>query len=254
MYQESGDSSTDFEHTYDKMSLTMVIDTDCGSDDAMAIMATLGDSGRRACRLVAITCCFGNTTIDHVCQNVLKVLHACGETKVPVYRGSSTSLLPHPKFPERVHGWDGFGDCSHLFPSNGMIEETPAPAALVALSRTHPRLTLTVLGPLTNVALAHRIDPDFTSRLERIVFMGGNYKGEHFKILSCSDSQPHSLDRRTTASRFYPREGQFIPGRKMSMKLAWGLASDRPSDRAPQRPMITFTGMGFVGPHGLLRQ
>ncbi|GFY58183.1 probable uridine nucleosidase 2 [Trichonephila inaurata madagascariensis] len=177
MYQESGDSSTDFEQTNDKMPLTMVIDTDCGSDDAMAIMATLGDSGRRACRLVAITCCFGNTTIDHVCQNVLKVLHACGETKVPVYRGSSTPLLPHPKFPERVHGSDGFGDCSHLFPSNGIIEETPAPVALVALSRTHPRLTLTVLGPLTNVALAHRIDPDFTSRLERIVFMGGNYKG-----------------------------------------------------------------------------
>lgn len=173
MDQES-DSS---EPTDDKMPSPLVIDTDCGSDDAMALMATLGNSGRRACRLKAITCCFGNTTVDHVCQNVLRVLHACGETQVPVYQGSGTPLILHSKHPEIVHGSDGFGDSSHLFPSTGIVEETPAPAALVALSHTHPRLILTVLGPLTNVALVHRLDPRFTSRLDRIVFMGGNYKG-----------------------------------------------------------------------------
>ncbi|GFT84189.1 probable uridine nucleosidase 2 [Nephila pilipes] len=155
----------------------LVIDTDCGSDDAMALMATLGDSGRRSCRLVAITCCFGNTTVDHVCQNVLRVLHACEETKVPVYRGCDKPLILHPKRPEIVHGSDGFGDCSHLFPSSGTVEEIPASSALVTLSHNHPGLILTALGPLTNVALAHRLDPDFTSRLNKIIFLGGNYKG-----------------------------------------------------------------------------
>ncbi|GBN89266.1 hypothetical protein AVEN_70055-1, partial [Araneus ventricosus] len=59
----------------------LVIDTDCGSDDAMAIMAALGQWGRQSHRLVAVTCCFGNTTVENVCQNVLRVLHACGETE-----------------------------------------------------------------------------------------------------------------------------------------------------------------------------
>ncbi|CAL1278355.1 unnamed protein product [Larinioides sclopetarius] len=156
----------------------LVIDTDCGSDDAMAIMAALGQWGRQSHRLVAITCCFGNATVEHVCQNVLRVLHACGETEIPVYRGSYGPLLKHPDTPEIVHGSDGFGDCAHLFPTGqGRLEELPAPAALVELSRTHGPFTLAALGPLTNVALAQRLDPGFTKRLERIVFLGGNYKG-----------------------------------------------------------------------------
>ncbi|KAF8788243.1 nucleoside hydrolase-like [Argiope bruennichi] len=156
----------------------LVIDTDCGSDDAMAIMAALGQWGRKSRHLLAITCCFGNTTVEHVCQNVLRVLHACRETNIPVYSGSSGPILKHPDTPEIVHGSDGFGDCAHLF-STGQrrLEELPAPAALVELSRIHGPFTLAALGPLTNVALAHRLDPGFTARLERIVFLGGNYKG-----------------------------------------------------------------------------
>ncbi|GIY04120.1 probable uridine nucleosidase 2 [Caerostris darwini] len=156
----------------------MVIDTDCGSDDAMAIMTALGPSGRRTHRLLAITCCFGNTTLDHVCLNVFRVLHVCQETGVPVYRGSSVPLLTDKVRPEIVHGSDGFGECGHLFPTGeGVLEITPAPAALVALSKKHPSITLVALGPLTNVALAHRLDPEFTGRLSKIVILGGNYKG-----------------------------------------------------------------------------
>ncbi|GBO13464.1 Uncharacterized protein C1683.06c, partial [Araneus ventricosus] len=97
---------------------------------------------------------------------------------IPVYCGSSGPLLKHPDTPEIVHGSDGFGDCAHLFSTGqGRLEELPAPAALVELSRTHGPFTLAALGPLTNVALAQRLDPGFTARLERIVFLGGNYKG-----------------------------------------------------------------------------
>lgn len=57
----------------------LVIDTDCGVDDAQAIMMALVAPG---VRLLGITCCFGNTSVDNVCWNVLRVLSVCDRTEV----------------------------------------------------------------------------------------------------------------------------------------------------------------------------
>lgn len=61
----------------------MIIDTDCGIDDAQAIMLALSSSN---VKILGITCCFGNTDVDNVCQNVLRVLSVCRRTQVcPVH-------------------------------------------------------------------------------------------------------------------------------------------------------------------------
>lgn len=57
----------------------MIVDTDCGIDDAQAIMLALSSSN---VRILGITCCFGNTDVDNVCQNVLRVLSVCQRTQV----------------------------------------------------------------------------------------------------------------------------------------------------------------------------
>lgn len=57
----------------------MIIDTDCGIDDAQAIMLALSSSN---VKILGISCCFGNTDVESVCKNVLRVLSVCQRTEV----------------------------------------------------------------------------------------------------------------------------------------------------------------------------
>lgn len=154
----------------------IVIDTDGGGDDAMAILLALSD--KEALKVLGITCCFGNTSLDNVCLNVMRTLTLCGETEIPVYRGCYGPLLQNDR-KNIVFGTDGFGDHGHEFPTGNLKEsDVPAPVALIQLAKKHPQqITLVTIGPLTNVAIAHRMDPDFSRNLKSIVCMGGNYKG-----------------------------------------------------------------------------
>jgi len=154
----------------------VVIDTDGGGDDAMAILLALSD--KKAARLLAITCCFGNTALDNVCPNVMRILTICNEKEIPVHRGCNGALVKNYR-KNLVFGTDGFGNVAHEFPIGGMKESNvPAPLALIQLAKKHLKeINLVAIGPLTNLAIAHRIDPEFTKNLKSIVVMGGNYKG-----------------------------------------------------------------------------
>ncbi|XP_054720023.1 uncharacterized protein LOC129229688 [Uloborus diversus] len=154
----------------------LVIDTDCGIDDAMAIMLAL--SAKDVCDVVGITCCFGNCTLDNACKNVMRVLTLCGETNIPIYRGCRSAFINNDKL-GTVHGSDGLGNRGHEFSTGGLTEsEIPATFALIKMAKEHPKeITLVAIGPLTNLAMAHRIDPHFTENLKSIVILGGNYKG-----------------------------------------------------------------------------
>ena len=67
----------------------LVIDCDAGVDDAQAILLALAQD----VEVLAITCVAGNTLVNQVCENVLKVLEVCGRTDIPVYKGASGPLL-----------------------------------------------------------------------------------------------------------------------------------------------------------------
>ncbi|CAL1301266.1 unnamed protein product [Larinioides sclopetarius] len=155
----------------------IIIDTDCGVDDAMAMILAL--SSKRA-QVIAITCVFGNTPLDNVCNNVKRVLVVCDKKEIPIYRGSSCALVPKIiRKDTAYHGGDGLGTVAHEFSTGDLPEsEVPAPMALIQLTKEQPgQITLIAIGPLTNLALAHRMDPQFTKRLKSLVVMGGNYKG-----------------------------------------------------------------------------
>ena len=68
----------------------LIIDCDAGIDDAQAILIALSATD---VEVVAITCVAGNTPIDNVCVNVLKVLEVCGRTDIPVFKGATGSLI-----------------------------------------------------------------------------------------------------------------------------------------------------------------
>lgn len=153
------------------MSVRLIVDTDAGVDDAQALMLALAQPG---VRVEAITTVTGNVHVDKVIHNVFTVLDVMGAS-VPVYRGAEQPLVPGFWEPEeRVHGADGLGGYRGTRLTNGQTEPEPAALALVRLVDQAPgAYTLVTLGPLTNIALACRLDPSFPSKVKALIFMGG---------------------------------------------------------------------------------
>jgi purine nucleosidase len=147
----------------------LIIDTDCGVDDAIAILMALADP---AVEVIGITCVSGNVGLDHVARNVPIVLDAIGAGPVPIFRGASQPIMAPPVHAGEVHGDDGLGDVG--FPASPRpIEAEHAALAIVRLAREHPGATLIALGPLTNVALALALEPALPQLLGQSVLMGG---------------------------------------------------------------------------------
>ena len=150
--------------------MKLVIDTDAGVDDAQAIMLALADS---AVELLGITTLTGNVHIRQVNPNVLTILEIMNRA-VPVYAGIDRPLVQEWEDAAEFHGGDGLGNFQDRPALTRSLEAEHAVPALLRLSREHAGdLTLIALGPLTNIAAAVRLDPDFPARVKNFVFMGG---------------------------------------------------------------------------------
>ncbi|KAJ9596379.1 hypothetical protein L9F63_012587 [Diploptera punctata] len=160
----------------------LIIDTDAGVDDAVAIFLALGYEAKQRntnLQVIAITCVFGNTNVDNVVANVLKVLKTANRLDIPVYKGASRPLLVTPSTND-YFGKDGLGDFVYPDPPNPTeyVRKEHAALALIQLVSQYPKqITLLCLGPLTNVALAIRLDPSFISKLKQIIILGGSTEG-----------------------------------------------------------------------------
>ncbi|XP_026013731.1 inosine-uridine preferring nucleoside hydrolase isoform X1 [Astatotilapia calliptera] len=156
----------------------MIIDTDCGIDDAQAIMMALAAPN---IHILGVTCVFGNTTVDNVCQNVLRVLSVCERNGIPVFRGSAGPLVGAGNSPTDHFGSDGLGDViKEKEPCwEEKIQKEHAVTAMIRLvSENQNQVSLVALGPLTNLALAVRLDPHFPQKLREVYIMGGNMEGK----------------------------------------------------------------------------
>ncbi|CAG2100319.1 unnamed protein product [Medioppia subpectinata] len=152
----------------------IIIDTDCGVDDALAIMLATYCHKHNMIDIMAITCQFGNTYIDNVIKNVGYTLNATNTEGIKIYRGCEGPIVGKCFFDD-YYGQDGLGGSTKDMPPIDVhIESEHAVNALVRLAREHPKqITLIALGPLTNIALAYMLDNNFFDNLKDIVFMGG---------------------------------------------------------------------------------
>ena len=147
----------------------IIIDTDPGIDDAHAIMMAFAHP---EAQVEALTTVAGNVSLESATLNALKILEVVGKD-VPVYPGCEDALvIPTPRR-AISHGVDGLGDSGYPPPSHQASPEHAA-QALIRLANENPgELTLAAIGPLTNVALATRLDPSLPLKYKRLVVMGG---------------------------------------------------------------------------------
>ncbi|KAK6485399.1 pyrimidine-specific ribonucleoside hydrolase RihA-like [Huso huso] len=156
-----------------KMTKKLLIDVDCGVDDAQAIMMALAAPD---VQILGITCVHGNTSIDNVCKNVLRVLKICKRLEIPVFRGASAPILSDSLDSGNFHGEDGLGDFPDPeAPGLDLIQKEQAVQAMIRIVTEHEgQVCLVATAPLTNLALAVKIDPSFHEKLKSLFIMGGN--------------------------------------------------------------------------------
>jgi len=154
----------------DQTPLAVVIDTDAGVDDAVAIAWLLAQT-ERPVEILGFAAVAGNTSVDNAANNVLTLLDAAGRTDIPVVLGAEGPLTrPLSRIGALTHGPDGL-----WFAGGEHTGELPrdVPAFYDELSREHPRATLIALGPLTNLAQTLARYPDALDEFERIIVLGG---------------------------------------------------------------------------------
>ncbi len=151
---------------------SIIIDTDPGQDDAVAIMLALGNP--EALEVIGVTAVAGNVGLARTSSNALKLLELVGRADVPVFAGAAHPLVVPLETAEYVHGETGLNGWDFPEPATPLRPEF-APDWIVeaVMSRPERSVTLCALGPLTNVALAIAREPRVATRLERIVLMGG---------------------------------------------------------------------------------
>ncbi|RXR04261.1 nucleoside hydrolase [Pseudoxanthomonas composti] len=150
--------------------IPLLIDTDPGVDDALALLMALHCPQHE---VVGLTIAAGNVGLRYTVRNALKLCEVAGRPDIPVFAGCAEPLLhPSPDAAE-VHGQDGFGDVG--FPeARTQVQDEHAALALLRLSHQYAgELVLVTLGPLTNVALALKLDPTLPTRIKRLVVMAG---------------------------------------------------------------------------------
>ncbi|WP_017573164.1 nucleoside hydrolase [Nocardiopsis halotolerans] len=148
----------------------IVLDSDPGLDDALALQYLLGTG---LWDLKAYTAVGGNAPVEQAFRNARGLARAFGvDGDVPVHRGADRTISRVDSASD-FHGPTGLGE-EVLPDSKEPDQDEPAPAALVRLSREYEgELTVVATGPLTNVAAALLLDPGTAHRVRRLVFMGG---------------------------------------------------------------------------------
>ena len=149
----------------------LIIDTDTAGDDCISLLIALRS---RNVIVEAITINCGNVEFDQQVENALYTLQVAGAAgKVPVYPGCRRPLLfPHHTV-EHIHGSDGMGDS--YFPRAAQRPESEhAVLALIRLINSNPgELTVIAQAPLTNLAVATRLDPSIAGKVKHLWVMGG---------------------------------------------------------------------------------
>lgn len=151
----------------------IIIDTDPGVDDAMAILFALRCP---ELDLLGLTTVCGNVDVDLGTRNalILREFEGIKPRQLPIARGADKPLeVPYRGAADFVHGEDGLGNLDHADPISEPIGQTAAEFLAETVMANPGEITLVPIGPLTNLALALELEPRFVENVAEIVLMGG---------------------------------------------------------------------------------
>lgn len=162
----------------------ILIDTDPGVDDALALLLALKSP---ELKIEAITTVSGNVHVEHATQNLLRILGLLDLSEFPIIaQGEAQPLVKPLVMAEHVHGEDGLGNISELSNHDGCPRYPLADCNISTISgvdlilemvnRYPNELVIVALGPLTNISRAIQKDLECMQQLQSIVLMGGVFR------------------------------------------------------------------------------
>ncbi len=152
---------------------SIILDCDPGHDDAMAIVLALGNPN---IDLLGVTTVGGNQSLEKVTYNARATLEMAHATNVPVHAGCDRPMIRPLEVAAAVHGETGLDGVTLPKPTRP-LDEGHAVNWIIDTIMSHEPGTITLVptGPLTNIAMAVRMEPRIVSRVKEVVLMGGGY-------------------------------------------------------------------------------
>ncbi len=173
----------------------MIIDTDPGIDDAMAIFTAIAHP---QIQLLGLTTTFGNVSVAQATQNALTLVEMAA-ADVPVAMGESWPRARDPvPFPDFVHGMDGFGDQFLPVPMRYPLAQTAAEFIVEQIMSQPGEVNLVAIGPLGNLARALELEPAIARQVRQVVIMGGTIEhGGNVSPVAEANifADPHAADK-----------------------------------------------------------
>ena len=154
----------------------VIIDTDPGIDDAMALHFSFAHP---QVEVVGLTTIFGNVFVEQATRNALYLAEQANYPAAIAEGASAPLVMPMNAPSHLVHGAEGLGPLSAVIPE-GVADARPAHIYLSETCRAHSgEIILCPIGPLTNIAKLLAYDPSITDHISRVVIMGGtlHHKG-----------------------------------------------------------------------------
>lgn len=173
----------------------IIIDTDPGIDDAMAIHMAFAD---QRLDVIGLTSIFGNVTTNRATRNALR-LAEMAHYRTIVAPGEPVPLIRAPEPPaDFVHGAEGFGTIPAATPAGGADSRSAAQFLCESCAAAPGEITICAVGPLTNLAAALRLDSNIVRNVKSVVIMGGSY-AYHGNVTGCAEANiwndPDAADR-----------------------------------------------------------
>ncbi len=144
-----------------------IIDTDTGSDDAVALLL----AGITKMNVVGVTTLCGNAPLEQATLNALMCMEVAG-INAPLYKGAKQPLVKTLSTASTVHGKDGMGDCDLVHPKTKPCDGHAAEFILQTVAEYPDEIEIIALGPATNIALAIMKDRETMKNVKRIWSMG----------------------------------------------------------------------------------
>ncbi len=157
-------------HAAEKIDL--IIDTDPGADDVVALLFALASPEELNIR--ALTTVAGNVRLDKTSRNARLAREWAGREDVPVYAGATRPLMRTPIYAENIHGKEGLSGVAVHEPKKGLEQGSAVNYLIDTLKTAKPHsITIAMLGPQTNLALALIQEPEIVQGIKEVVIMGG---------------------------------------------------------------------------------